>query len=80
MELIGIERSRIVSLFLVSNQAGQPPLINMATALVHRYEFATFPSSIEDLLKDKHEFGQGIFDGHRIDLVEVFGDGIVVTA
>ena len=80
MELIGIERSRIVSLFLLSNPVAQPPIARLAEALVERYQFSLFPREMADLLKDKTEFGQGIFEGHRIDSVEVFTDGVVVTA
>ncbi len=80
MELIGIEQAKIVSLFLVSYPNGQPALGKMGGALAARYQFAIYPKSIEDMVGDKIQFGQGTFGETRIDLLEIFQDGIVVTA
>lgn len=80
MELISIERSKLVSLFFVSNSQGQPLLDQIASAIVARYQFATFPTKIEELSSDKITFSHGNFNNKRIDHVEVFSDGIIVTA
>ena len=80
MELIGIELAKVVSIFLVSRPEGQPPLGKMGSALAERYQFAIHPTTIEQMVADKIEFGQGAFGEVRIDLLEVFQDGIVVSA
>lgn len=80
MELIGIERTKIVSLFFVSNPAGQPDRAVMADALAQRYNFAVAPKKIEDLRADKVTFAEGAFEGTSIESLEVFPDGIVVAA
>jgi hypothetical protein len=80
MELIGIELAKVVSLFFVSRPSGQPPLGRMGVALTERYNFAIHPTTIEQMVAEKIEFGQGAFGETRIDLLEVFQDGIVVTA
>lgn len=80
MELVGIDRTKVIMLFFVSNPVGQPPLYKMLEGLVQRYKFASVPSKIEELKADRMEFGQGEFSGTRIDLLEVFNDGLVVTS
>jgi hypothetical protein len=80
MDLIGIERTKIVSLFFVSNPAGQPVRAEMAAALTQRYNFAVAPAKIEDLRADKVTFAEGAFKGANIESLEIFSDGIVVAA
>ena len=80
MELIGIELSKIVSLFLVSRPSGQPPLGKIGKALQERYQFALFPKTIEEMAADKIIFGHGSFKDIRIDLLELYPDGIVISA
>ena len=80
MELVGIELAKIVSLFLVSRANGQPPLGKIGVALQQRYQFGIFPKTIEEITADRIAFGQGSFGDTRIDLLEIFPDGIVITA
>lgn len=80
MELIGIELAKVVSLFSVSRPGGQPPLGKMGSALAERYQFAQHPKTIEQMVAEKIEFGHGSFRDVRIDLMEIFLDGIVVSA
>jgi len=80
MELIGVDRSKIVSLFFVSNPEGQPIRSEMAFALTQKYGFAVAPSKIEELQADKVIFGQGSFQGVSIESLEVYSDGIIATA
>ena len=55
-------------------------LDKMAVGLARKYSFAIAPSKIEELTAEKIVFAQGNFQNHRIDQLEIFSDGIVVSA
>ena len=80
MELISIELAKVVSLFTVSRPEGHHSMGKISAALSERYQFASVPRSIEQLIGEKIEFGHGSFNDSRIDLLEIFHDGIVVSA
>jgi hypothetical protein len=80
MELIGIELTKIVSLFYVGNSNAQPLRTELAAAFAQRYSFAAAPTKVEDFISNKTVFSLGKFQENGIDNLEVFSDGIVVAA
>jgi hypothetical protein len=80
MQLIGIEQTKIVSLFYSGNTRVQPSRTEFAAALAQRYGFAASPTKVEDFTSNKIAFSLGKFQENGIDSLEMFPDGIVVGA
>ena len=80
MKLLAIEMSRVVALFRMARQSGQPYLPHIATQVIERYRFRGVPQSAEDLEKDRVEFKHGLFEDNAIDALEVYNDGILVSS
>ena len=51
-----------------------------AAMLSHRYNFASYPSSYNDLSGDRIDFRHGEFEGSAIESLEIYSDGIVITS
>ena len=80
MELIAVEQSRLVSLFLTRRLAGQLYMPTASAAFVERYRFAQHPSSIEDLSAEPIRFGHGIFRDAAIGEFNIYSDGVMIAS
>lgn len=80
MELIAVETSRFLNLFLARRLAGQLYMPSACQALVDRYRFVVRPSSIEEMTKDPISFGHGVFEDVAIDSFDIYSDGIIATS
>ena len=80
MELIAVENSRLLSLFLTRRLAGQPYMPDTVRALVERYRFSAFPQSLDQMKSEPIVFSHGIFAGVAIDGFNMFGDGVIISA
>jgi hypothetical protein len=80
MQLIGIELTKIVSLFYIDNTQAQVSRTELAAALAQRYSFAAAPTKVEDFISNKIVFSLGKFQESGIDSLEVFSDGIIAAA
>jgi hypothetical protein len=79
MELVGIESSRVIYLTQVVRPAGQIYLPDAAAKLVQRYSFAKYPS-LDELARDSQVFGMGKFRDVQINDLQIYSDGIIVSA
>ena len=80
MRLLAIEMSRITALFRMTRPRGQPYLPHIVDQVARRYSFVGTPRSVEELVASKVEFTLGLFEGNSIEKLEVYNDGIIVTA
>ena len=80
MELVSIENSQLIALFIAANPAGRPSVSYAVRLLVERYGFVGFPTKIDDLGGDSVGFREGAFQGKAIEIFNVHRDGIVVSA
>lgn len=80
MELIAVENSRLVNLFLARRLVGQLYLPEACQALVHRYKFAGFPQSLEQMNAVPVAFSHGKFADTAIEDFNIFGDGVSISA
>jgi hypothetical protein len=80
VELIAVERSQLVNLFLARRLSGQlhAPAVNVA--IVERYQFATHPRSIEEMTKEPISYGHGLFGDTAIEAFDIYSDGVVVSS
>ncbi len=80
MELISIENSRLLSLFLARRLAGQLYMPDACHAFVERYRFASFPATIEQMTAEPITFGHGVFGDATISELSIFNDGVLIAA
>ena len=80
LELVSIENSALTALFLATRPDGQPHLPRAFGELIKRYSFAGFPTKVEDLEATKITFRQGVFKDVGIASLDIYGDGVVITA
>jgi hypothetical protein len=80
VELIAVELSRLVSLFLARRLAGQLYLPTACRAFVERYRFSAFPESVEQMAKEPMNFGHGLFGDVAIESFEIYSDGVVIVS
>ena len=80
MELIGIDYSKVIVLFLAGRAEGSPYLPEAAASLVDRYQFAEHPTEIKDMVGERIHFGQGLFRGSPIEKFDIFTDGVIVVS
>lgn len=77
MQLISIESSRVILLFVAGRADGTPYLPDAAAALVERYRFVERPTKIEELTGERIHFGRGAFSGRQIEAFDIFSDGVI---
>lgn len=80
MKLLSIDATRMTRLFQLKQTKGQPSAPQMAAALVDRYSFAGTPTSLADLTANPTEFSHGVFEKISIEKLDVYNDGVVVSA
>lgn len=80
MELISIENTRLIELFVVAKTEGQLSGPQAIAKLVERYRFAGFPTKIEELSADSVTFKNGFFEQQQIDAFDIHRDGVVVAS
>jgi hypothetical protein len=80
LNLLSVESSRLTSLFLASRPQGQPPIPGGFAELVKRYSFAGFPTKLDELDSTRVAFRLGSFEGIGIDALEIYPDGVIVSA
>lgn len=80
MNLLSIDMTRMTELFQLKRTDGQPHAPQMAAALVDRYSFAGAPTSLADLTGNQIEFSHGVFKNASIEKLDVYNDGVVVSA
>ena len=80
MELVGFENTKVIDLFLAARPEGQPYWPSAVAALVDRYKFSGFPTTIEELGGERVSFKHGLFDGSAIETFDIYPDGIIVAS
>lgn len=80
MKLLSIDATRMTELFQVRRKGSQPSLPQLAAALVDRYSFAGSPASLADLTGNHIEFSHGVFENGSIEKLDVYNDGVVISA
>ena len=80
MKLLAIENSRLTALFHIARIRGQLFLPDAALMLVSRYNFSSYPQSYQDLSAEKLEFKHALFKESAIESLEIYRDGVVISA
>jgi hypothetical protein len=79
VELIGIESSKIIALFLAGRAEGAPYMPEAVASLVERYRFDEYPKSVTDMTGERVHFGHGLHRGKPIEQFDIFADGVIVN-
>lgn len=79
MELVSIQGSKIILLFVAGRADGAPYLPEAAIALAERYRFGERPTEIKELIGEKIHFGHGEYSGRQIESFDIFSDGVIVS-
>ena len=80
MKLLSIETSRVTELFQAARPQGQLYLPKVAAELVERYSFAGAPQSLAELTGNRIEFSHGVFEDTAIEKLEIYSDGVAISA
>lgn len=80
MKLIAVEMSRLTTLFQITKPTGQMFLPQAVAMINGRYAFSVSPDSFQEMSGSKIEFKHGLYDGHAIDELTIYSDGIVISA
>jgi hypothetical protein len=80
VELIAVESSRLLNLFLARRLVGQLYMPDACRAFAERYRFASFPETLAQMTTEPVEFSHGSFGPSAIDEFKIFGDGVIVGA
>jgi hypothetical protein len=80
MKLLMMENSHLTVLFQIARNKGQLFLPEAALMLASRYNFSIYPKAYEEMSPDKVEFKHGKFEDTAIESLQIYSDGIVVSA
>jgi hypothetical protein len=80
MKLLAIENSRLTALFQIARIRGQLFLPDAALMLASRYNFSNYPRAYQELSADKIEFKHALFQETAIESLEIYSDGVVISA
>jgi hypothetical protein len=80
MNLLGIDMSRLTVLFHSTRPQGQIYLPHAVQAISNRYTFVLFPKSVDEIVGNRLEMAQGLFEGSAIDKIEIYPDGMVISS
>ena len=80
MKLLMIEDSHLTVLFQIARLKGQLFFPDAALMLGSRYSFSIYPKSYEELSVEKIEFKHGQFEDSAIESLQIYSDGIVISA
>jgi hypothetical protein len=79
VKVINYDASKLVALFMASG-LGRVYLPNAVQLFVDRYKFAGVPKALDELSGDRLAFKHGLFRDTVIDQLDIYNDGVVVTA
>jgi hypothetical protein len=80
MELVAIDNSRVLRLFLTRRLSGQMYMPELCRSYSERYHFVVSPQSFEDMTSDPVSFSHGLFASSAIDQFSIYEDGVTVSA
>jgi hypothetical protein len=80
VKLLSIDLSRLTRLAFAARLSGQLYLPVALTSFLDRYQFLKYPEDLAAPDRLKMEFRHGLFDGTAIDSLDIYNDGIAVSA